>query len=163
MEAKAAARSQTSETTRKPSRILTRPAAPAVDRSSAQPMPLVTTPATMNGCTGSPYASANGMGKSAASPRYFPSIPTRLTTAATSIASRRRRPIRTAAWVKSRSQRLDDPRCVRRLGEDDHAVARLEHVVAVREDRRAVPDECADDRAVHGHVAKRHPDVAARV
>ena len=59
-------------------------------------------------------------------------------------------------------ERLDDPGSVRCLGEDDHAVTRLEDVVAVREDRVAVAHDRADQRAVHGHVAKRHADVAAR-
>ena len=54
-----------------------RPRRPSGARARS-PTPLVTAPATRNGQNGSPYASANGIGKSAASPRYFPSIPTRL-------------------------------------------------------------------------------------
>ena len=59
-------------------------------------------------------------------------------------------------------ERLDDPGSVRCFGEDDHAVTRFEDVVAVREDRVAVAHDRADQRAVHGHVAERHADVAAR-
>ena len=54
MPANAAASSHTSATTRNPSRMLTRPAAFAVARSSAQPTPLVTTPVTRNGTIVSP-------------------------------------------------------------------------------------------------------------
>src|SRR5262245_28735773 len=100
---------------------------------------------------------ANGIGKTAASPRYLRRVPTRLSAAGTSMASRRRLPMRaTATLTAASSKRLDDPRCVRGLGEDDHAVAGLEDVVAMREDRASVPHDRADDRAVDGHVAEGH-------
>src|ERR671925_355014 len=124
MDANAAASSHVSATIRKPSRTPSLPARLAVRRSSAYPAPLVTVPATREGCTGS------------ATPRYFPSVPTRFNEAGTSIASRRGRPMRATDSVNS--QRLDDPRHVRGLGEDDHPVAGLEDVVAVGEDRVAV-------------------------
>ena len=92
--AKPAASSQVAETTRKPSRRPTRTEAPAVSRSSAKPTPLVIAPAARNGQKGSSYQRAKGTGKSAARPRYLPSVPMRLSAAATSIASRRGGPIR---------------------------------------------------------------------
>src|SRR5512145_1176533 len=161
IEANPAASSQVRDTTRNPSRKPTGPAACAVKRSSARPKPLVIAPAATNGSTGSPYPSANGIGNRAARPRNFPSVPTSLATAARSIANRRGRPIRATASVTS--QGPDDPGRVRRLGEDDDAVARLEDVVAVREDRVPVPDDGSDDRVADGHVAERHADVLARV
>ena len=110
-------------------------AAPAVSRSSPKPTPLRARRPTRNGQTGSPYQSASRVGKSAARPRYFASVPTRFDDGADARSrAAAGGPIRAAPCVNS--ERLDDPGCVRRLGEDDHAVARLEDVVAVREDRR---------------------------
>src|SRR3990172_5813019 len=161
MDANAAASSHVRATTRKPSRTPTRAAAPAVARSSTSPSPVVTAPATMKGSGVSPYHSANGIGNTAASPRYFASVPTRLTTAGTSMANRRGGPIRATGWLNSEC--LDDPGRVGGLGEDDHSVAGLEDIVPVGEDRLPVADDRADQRPVHRHVAERHADVTARL
>src|SRR5918994_6015600 len=160
-EAKPAARSQVSATTRKPSRTPRRLSGRAESRSSAHPRPTVIAPAARNGQNGSPYPRAMTIGKTAASPRYLPRLPTRWRTAHRSMAIRRGRPIRAVTCVNSEC--LDDPRRVRGLREDDHPVPRLEDVVAVGEDRVPVPDDRADDRAVDGHVPEGHTDVAARV
>src|SRR3990170_7474915 len=111
-DAKPAAKSQVAETTRTPSRAPTRTAEPAVARSRPKPRPLVIAPAATNGQIGSLYQSATAIGTSTARPRYFPSVPMRLTAAGTSIASRRRGPIRAGGLVNS--QCLDDPGHVRR-------------------------------------------------
>ena len=50
----------------------------------------------------------------------------------------------------------------RRLGEHDHAVAGLEHLVAPREDGATVAHDRADQRAADRHVAEAQPDVLAR-
>src|SRR5207249_10722516 len=76
-----------------------------------------------------------------------------------------------SAWLAARegaprpprSERLDDPGHVRGLGENDHAIADLEHVVPVWEERRAIPHDGADERAVDRHVAERGADVATGV
>src|SRR5918994_308577 len=160
-EANPAARSHVSATTRKPSRTPSRLSGRSESRSSVHPRPTVIAPAAANGQNGSPYPSATRIGKTAASPRYLPRLPTRWRTAHRSMAIRRGRPIRAVTCVNSEC--LDDPRRVRGLREDDPPVPRLEDVVAVGEDRVPVPDDRADDRAVDGHVSKGHADVAARV
>ncbi len=73
-----------------------------MSRSSANPKPLVTTPATTKGQNGSPYQSANAIGKSAASAEVLPERPDEVAAAATSIASRRGRPDPRAADSSAR-------------------------------------------------------------
>src|SRR5688500_154379 len=97
-------------------------------------------------------------GKSGASPRYFRSAPVRLSAAPTSTpnvsrrTARRKRARETA--TRGPSQRALDRGRASRLGEDDHAVAWEQHVFAVGEDRRSIPDDGADQRPRHRQVAK---------
>ena len=162
IDANAAASSQVSATTRKPSRTPTRPAAPAVSRSSAKPDSARDRPRRRG--TGAPARrtpSANGIGKSAASPRYFPSVPTRLTTA----GSRSR----TAAGGRFARRSASTQSASTTQGAFAASVKMITRSPAWRTSSPcgkiavAVADDRADDRAVNGHVAERHPDVAARL
>src|SRR5919106_1555092 len=94
------------------------------------------------------------------------SVPTRLAVAARSTARTPPGVFRCATARLTRrfaSERLDHAVGVGGLREDDHAIARLEDVVAVRKDRRSVADDRADERAANRHVLESLADVLARV
>ena len=130
----------------------------AVSRSSPNPTPLVTDAGDDERQERLSVPDRDGIGKSAASPRYFPSIPTRLGGRIDRQPPRAADPRRGLGHITAPRR----PRAVRRLGEDDHAIPRLQHVVPCG--KIAVPSRTTAPMigAPDGHFPERLADVAAR-
>ena len=93
-------------------------------------------------------------------------MPTRFSAAGTSTATRRRRPIRAVAWVKGVPPLYSAPTTRGTSGASVKMITRSpasKDVVPVREDRRPVADDRADQRAANGHVLEPLADVLARI
>ncbi len=79
------------DTTKNPSRTPTRCVGAPGQALEREAEPLVIAPVARKGQTGSLYQSATAAGNRTTTPRYFPSVPRRLSEALTSTASRRLR------------------------------------------------------------------------
>ena len=159
----AAATSHVSATTRKPSRKPSAPRSGGRSARAASPPPAASAPATRKGQKRLAVADRDrAPGGGRRPPRYLTSVPTRPSAARdVDRADPRRRDAGRRAARMGSQRLLDRPA---RAAISVKMITRspaCEHVVSVREDRLAVADDRADQRAADRHVAEALADVLA--